>query len=150
MKRLEIVALAMAAAACGPEDASQGEGASQMDGIAEPYVRLVLAVGEHDSDYVDAFYGPAEWRDQASEEGLPQIDGEEAAAWLQQYAMFSPEGARQRMRFVDQYRSYVINYNLGQDLVRGFVDGDGETRAREDRWVRFIQLLTSPRLPGDL
>jgi hypothetical protein len=79
-----------------------------------------------------------------------EIDGESAAAWLQQYAIYSPEGARQRMRFVDQYRSYVINYNLGQDLVRGFVDGDGEARTQEDRWARFIQLLTSPRLPSDL
>ncbi len=33
--------------------------------IAERYVKLVLAVGEHDADYVDAFYGPPAWRDEA-------------------------------------------------------------------------------------
>ena len=33
-----------------------------MDTIAEQYVRLTLAVGEHDPDYVDAYYGPPEWR----------------------------------------------------------------------------------------
>ena len=33
--------------------------------IAERYVRLVLAVGQHDADYVDAFYGPPEWRKDA-------------------------------------------------------------------------------------
>ena len=33
--------------------------------IAERYVKLVLAVGQHDADYVDAFYGPAEWRKEA-------------------------------------------------------------------------------------
>jgi hypothetical protein len=32
---------------------------------AEQYVKLVLAVGHHDPDYVDAFYGPKEWRDAA-------------------------------------------------------------------------------------
>jgi hypothetical protein len=32
--------------------------------VAERYVKLVLAVGLHDSDYVDAYYGPAEWRSQ--------------------------------------------------------------------------------------
>ena len=26
------------------------------------------------------------------------------------------------MRFFDQYRSYVINYNLGKDLVKQYVD----------------------------
>ncbi len=64
--------------------------------------------------------------------------------------MYSPAGARQRMRFVDQYRSYVINYNLGKDVVRAFVDGDGDVRSQDDRWTHFMQLLASPRLPGDL
>ena len=31
---------------------------SPMNTIAERYVKLVLAVGQHDADYVDAFYGP--------------------------------------------------------------------------------------------
>src|SRR5215207_1902716 len=29
-----------------------------MNDAAEQYVRLVLAMGEHDADYVDAYYGP--------------------------------------------------------------------------------------------
>ena len=33
-----------------------------MNEAAEEYVKLVLAVGQHDGDYVDAYYGPAEWR----------------------------------------------------------------------------------------
>src|SRR6266446_10999832 len=39
-----------------------------MNTIAEKYAHLVLAVGQHDPDYVDAFYGPAEWRTQAEKE----------------------------------------------------------------------------------
>ena len=34
-----------------------------MDKIAEGYVRQVIALGEHDPNYVDAYYGPAAWRD---------------------------------------------------------------------------------------
>ncbi len=79
-----------------------------------------------------------------------EIDGAAAAQWLQQYAMFAPDRAEQRVRFIDQYRSYVINYNLGKDLVRGFVDGDGGDLSQEERWEQFVRLLTSPRLPGDL
>src|ERR671938_340262 len=33
-----------------------------MNRIAESYVKLALAVGTHDADYVDAYYGPPEWK----------------------------------------------------------------------------------------
>jgi hypothetical protein len=39
--------------------------ADSMDAIAERYVKLVLAVGQHDADYVDAYYGPPEWKKEA-------------------------------------------------------------------------------------
>jgi hypothetical protein len=77
------------------------------------------------------------------------IDEAKARAWLQSYALMSPERARQRLRFIEQYRSYVINYNLGKDLVRRHVErlaGDD----REARWRVFGALLSSPRLPGAL
>ena len=42
-----------------------------MNTIAERYVKLVLAVGQHDADYVDAFYGPPEWKAEAERRKLP-------------------------------------------------------------------------------
>jgi len=42
--------------------------ADSMNDVAERYVHLVLALGQHDPDYVDAFYGPAEWKTQAEKE----------------------------------------------------------------------------------
>jgi hypothetical protein len=39
--------------------------------IALAYVRLVLAVGQHDADFVDAYYGPADMRKAAEAEKLP-------------------------------------------------------------------------------
>jgi hypothetical protein len=75
------------------------------------------------------------------------IDRTAAAAWLVRYAMMSAPRAEQRVRFMDQYRSYVINYNLGKDLVKQHV----ETLARAgDRWPEFVKLLSSPRLPSEL
>jgi hypothetical protein len=32
-----------------------------MSGVAEQYVKLVLAVGVHDEGYVDAYHGPEDW-----------------------------------------------------------------------------------------
>ena len=78
-----------------------------------------------------------------------EFDRTAAAEWMTRYAMMAPERATQRTRFFDQYRSYVINYNLGKDLVAGYV----ETRSGGDpatRWDTFAALLASPRLPSGL
>jgi hypothetical protein len=40
--------------------------ASALDTVAEAYVKLVLAVGRHDTLYVDAFYGPPAWKAEAA------------------------------------------------------------------------------------
>ncbi len=75
---------------------------------------------------------------------------EEAVAWLEKYAMMPRARAEQRVRFFDQYRSYVINYNLGKDLVAGFIERRaGKTNASR-RWREFTALLSSPRLPSGL
>jgi hypothetical protein len=44
--------------------------ASGLNQVAESYVKLVLAVGRHDEMYVDAYYGPPEWKAEA-ERGDP-------------------------------------------------------------------------------
>jgi hypothetical protein len=79
------------------------------------------------------------------------IDATTAADWLEQYALMPRPRAEQRVKFFDQYRSYVINYNLGKDLVRAFI----ERRTRGDaapvrKWAEFAALLSSPRLPSGL
>jgi len=78
-----------------------------------------------------------------------EIDAAAAAEWLTTYALMAPARARQRVKFFDQYRAYVINYNLGKDLVRNYVErrsgGDAEAR-----WDVFAELLSSPRLPSGL
>jgi hypothetical protein len=35
-----------------------------LSSASERYVKLVLAMGEHDADYVDAYYGPPAWREE--------------------------------------------------------------------------------------
>src|SRR5512145_2273995 len=48
--------------------------ASPMNALAENYVKLVLALGQHDADYVDAYYGPAEWKKEAESAKVPLDD----------------------------------------------------------------------------
>lgn len=73
-----------------------------------------------------------------------QIDRNAAAEWLTRFAMMSTDRAEQRVRFFEKYRSYVINYNLGKDLVKRYIEKSA------DRWHEFVKLLSSPRLPSGL
>ncbi len=74
-----------------------------------------------------------------------------AVRWLERYALMPRERAEQRVRFFDQYRSYVINYNLGKDLVRAYIESRGGRASNPDlRWKEFAALISSPRLPSGL
>jgi hypothetical protein len=70
---LGIVAVAIAALAV-----QLGKGQDPMTLLAERYVKLVLALGEHDASYVDAYYGPEGWKQQAAarKASLTEIDTE--------------------------------------------------------------------------
>jgi hypothetical protein len=80
-----------------------------------------------------------------------EINRDQAVKWLVKYTLVSPERAQQRVRFFDQYRSYVINYNFGQDLVRQYIERKGGTVDNpKKRWDEFKKLISSPRLPSGL
>ena len=78
-----------------------------------------------------------------------EIDAAQAAAALEKYALMPRARAEQRVRFFDQYRSYVINYNLGKDMVRDYIEKRSGGDAGK-RWTEFGRLLSSPRLPSGL
>jgi len=80
-----------------------------------------------------------------------EIDANATVAWLEKYALMDEKRAKQITRFIEKYRSYVINYNLGEDMVRTYIEKRGGTAEEpEKRWREFEQLLASPRLPGDI
>jgi len=80
-----------------------------------------------------------------------RLDRAAAEALLVTYSLRTPAQAAQRLRFIDTYRSYVINYNLGEQLVRQWVERQGGTVADpQRRWAVFVDLISSPRLPQAL
>ncbi len=80
-----------------------------------------------------------------------KISREAAAGWLVKYALMAPDRAKQRMDFIDKYRSYVINYNYGQDLVKQYIEKNGGTAANPaKRWELFKELLSNPHTPSEL
>ena len=80
------------------------------------------------------------------------LDGEvtrpQAIELTQKYLLLSPARAEQSIAFTDHYRSYVINYGWGKDLVRDYVErGNPDARTR---WARMEKILSEPTLPSDL
>ena len=77
-----------------------------------------------------------------------RIDRARAADLLQRYELVSPARAEQSLKFADTYRSYIINYGLGQAMAEAHVAraGDGQ----EARWAAFERLISEPTLPADL
>lgn len=79
------------------------------------------------------------------------LDRESAVEQLVRRALMARERAEQRTRFFDAYRSYVVNYNLGLDLVRGYIERRGGVpSAPARRWREYVELLLTPVPPSTL
>jgi hypothetical protein len=80
------------------------------------------------------------------------LDGEvtrtQALELTQKYLLLSPARAEQSIGFTDHYRSYVINYGWGKDLVRAYIERGNPDET--ERWRRMEQILSEPTLPSDL
>jgi hypothetical protein len=72
----------------------------------------------------------------------------EAVRLTQTYQLVSAARAEQSIAFTEQYRSYVINYGLGRDMVAAFIEAQGPDQAT--RWRAMERILSEPTLPGDL
>lgn len=79
---------------------------------------------------------------------------EQTIDWLVNVQLYPAEKAPQRVSFYDGLRGYVINYNLGKDLVANYVERHATSKdpvkARAQKWAAFKQLLSSPRLASGI
>ena len=80
------------------------------------------------------------------------LDGEltraQALGLTQKYLLLSPARAEQSVGFTDHYRSYVLNYGWGKDLVREYVERGKPNQT--ERWRRMEKILSEPTQPVDL
>ncbi len=77
-----------------------------------------------------------------------KVNRDEALDLIQKYQLISRPRAEQSLRFTENYRSYVINYGLGQDMVTADLHRAGKTPAA--RWKRMEAIISQPILPADL
>ncbi len=111
--------------------------ADQYDQLLKLLGKLSYAGNEAARDYIDG-----------------RINREQAIDWLINVELYPAVKAPQRTQFFDVNRGYVINYNLGKDMVKNWVEKQAAQQtgvpAEQARWQVFKQLLSSPRLPSGL
>jgi hypothetical protein len=100
LARLMMPVMFFFAACAGGAPPPAAPSAGGLDAAAETYVKLVLAVGRHDRNYVDAFYGPPEWKT-AADAGAPiPLPDLIARTRLLQAQVSSAGGPADRARFL--------------------------------------------------
>ncbi len=77
-----------------------------------------------------------------------EIDRETAIGLAQKYQLISRARAEQSITFTENYRSYVINYGLGQAMSQAYVEAAAPDQ--EGRWKAFERLISEPTTPADL
>ena len=75
----------------------------------------------------------------------------QALNWMIKYCLYNKETAIKSVAFIRKYRSYIINYNYGMDLVRQYVETkSGKNSTIDKRWETFEYLLSNPISTADL
>ena len=77
-----------------------------------------------------------------------KMDKPTAIVALAKYGLSSVARAEKRLSFIETYRSYVINYNLGLEMVRAHVERAGSSQ--DARWKAMEAVISEPTTPADL
>src|SRR5262249_25002968 len=80
MSRVDHARAYLLIAVVGTVACSSAPPAADMNQIAERYVKLVLLVGQHDDNFVDAYYGDPSWKPTGAKIGLDELAKRTGAA----------------------------------------------------------------------
>ncbi len=72
------------------------------------------------------------------------MSNDDAIQWLIKYNLMTREEADKSIKFILKYRTYIINYNYGLELVRNYIESQGGTEDNpQKRWELFSYLLSN-------
>ena len=120
---------------------------------------VLFPLANLDSSKVELYYEVLELTDKlsyaGSEAARNYLDGnwgkDETLNYMVNFSLRSKERAIKSLEFIEKYRSYVINYNLGKDIVKDYIEKNGGTAEYpERRWELFEELLSTPQTPSGL
>lgn len=71
--------------------------------------------------------------------------------WLEKYQLRTRESAEKFVSFMEKYRSYVINYPAGKDIVKNYIEKNGGSYKNLNRsWELFELLISLPQTPSGI
>jgi len=120
---------------------------------------VLFPLADLDADRADEYYNMLslleELKFAGNEAAKNYLDGiwtkEETKSRLVKYSLMSPERADIRLKFIEKYRSYVINYNVGKEIVKNYILKNGGTESNiEKRWEIFKKIISAPQTPSGL
>ena len=104
--------------------------------IWNEYVVLNSQLGDHATSATAQRYVDGEiTRDEAVQERI-------------KYGLRTPRQAERNVRFVEEVRSYVLNYSLGEEIVSTYIDS--QSSSQEDKWDAFERLINELPTASDL
>jgi hypothetical protein len=78
-------------------------------------------------------------------------DKETTIEWLQQYLLMTRERAMLRLDFIEKYRSYTVNYEVGTKIIKNYIERNGGTADNPTkRWELFEKIISTPQTPSGL
>jgi hypothetical protein len=77
-----------------------------------------------------------------------EISREQAIEKRRKYSLVSQAKAEQSVRFIEQYRAYVLNYNVGKDIVSAYINKQSQDQA--GKWQAFERMLTELSTASDM
>ncbi|MCB0703192.1 MAG: hypothetical protein R2863_01285 [Candidatus Kapaibacterium sp.] len=78
-----------------------------------------------------------------------KISDETALKYIQKYGLESENSSYRRLDFIRRYRSYIINYTAGKQLVDSYIRKKAGND-NEKKWQVYKDILEKPYLPPDL
>lgn len=137
--------------------ANYGIGLAFPDSVKLAFTKeVLLPLAGIDTNGITAYYDALKLKDKLNfvrnEVARGLINGTmteaEAQRWLESYALMTTPAAKKSIEFIKKYRSYVINYNYGLELVSKYVQRD--TNNADERWKKFGHLLSNEVRIGEL
>ncbi len=120
---------------------------------------VLFPLANLDSSKAELYYKVLELDDKLSyagnEAARNYLDGnwdrDETLNYIVNFSLRSKERAIKSLEFIEKYRSYVINYNLGKDIVKDYIERNGGSAEYPGRrWQLFEELLSTPQTPSGL
>lgn len=78
------------------------------------------------------------------------LSKDQAIEWLMKYQLQDKERAERSIKFYEKYRSYIINYHVGQELIESYINSNVPKFDTKSKWQLFVEIITMPTLPIDL